>query len=176
MTSYPRSPLATPQRPVLVLAAAIAILAAACGQAATPSPSVSAVPPSTSPSAPASAAAVTSPEAAAALVLASDSRFTGIKPRNPDLIGGCCFYEVTPTGDEYTVMVEIGWGDCPAGCINRHHWFYTVTNDGTVTFDKEDGPAVPTGVPGSAIGDGSTAGGGEAGMAVVELTDDTGIR
>ncbi len=76
------------------------------------------------------------------------------------MIGGCCFYEVTPKGDDYTVMIEIGWGDCPAGCINRHHWFYTVTNDGTVTFDKEDGPAVPTGVPGTAIGDGTTAGGG----------------
>lgn len=192
MTSHPRPSLASHRRPILVLAAALAILAilaAACGQATTPPPSASASPPPTAASAPASAAAVTTPEAAAALVLASDSRFTGIMPKNPDLIGGCCFYEVTPKGDDYTVMVEIGWGDCPAGCINRHHWFYTVTNDGTVTFDKEDGPAVPTGLPGSAIGDGSTAGGGmsdgfdtsggseqEAGMAVVELSDDTGIR
>ena len=126
-----------------------AILAAACGQATTPPPSASAPPPSTAASAPASVAAVTTPEAAATLVLASDARFTGIKPKNPDLIGGCCFYEVTPKGDGYTVMVEIGWGDCPAGCINRHNWFYTVTNDGMVTFDKEDGPAVPTGVPGA---------------------------
>lgn len=166
MTSHPRPSPATPRRTILVLAAALAILAAACGQATTPPPSASAPPPSTTASAPASAAAVTTPEAAAALVLASDSRFTGIEPKNPDLIGGCCFYEVTPKGDGYTVMVEIGWGDCPAGCINRHHWFYTVTNDGTVTFDKEDGPAVPTGVPGTAIGDGITAGGGS----------DTGIR
>lgn len=166
MTSHPRPSLATPRRTILVLAAALAILAAACGQATTPPPSASTPPPSTAASAPASAAAVTTPEAAAALVLASDSRFTGIEPKNPDLIGGCCFYEVTPKGDGYTVMVEIGWGDCPAGCINRHHWFYTVTNDGTVTFDKEDGPAVPTGVPGSAIGDRITAGGGS----------DTGIR
>lgn len=65
------------------------------------------------------------------------------------MIGGCCLYEVTPKGDAYTVMVEIGWGDCPAGCINRHHWFYTVAHDGTVTFEKEDGPALPAGVPGS---------------------------
>jgi carboxypeptidase family protein len=161
MTSHPPPSPATPRRRLLVLAAALAILAAACGQAATSSPSASASAPAPSASAsdPASVGPTT-PEAAAALVLASDSRFTGIKPKNPDLIGGCCFYEVTPKGNGYTVMVEIGWGDCPAGCINRHHWFYTVTGDGTVTFDKEDGPAVPTGVPGTATGNGSTAGGG----------------
>ena len=177
MTSHPRPSLATPRRTSLVLAAALAILSAACGQATTPPPSASVPPPSAS--SPASAGPVTTPEAAAALVLASDSRFTGIKPKNPDLIGGCCFYEVTPKGDGYTVMVEIGWGDCPAGCINRHHWFYTVTSDGTVTFDKEDGPAVPTGVPGAAIGDRAPAPTDvlvDAGMAVVELSYDTGIR
>lgn len=127
-------------------------------------PSASAPPPSAS--VPASAGLVTSPEAAAALVLASDARFTGIGPKDSDMIGGCCFYEVTPKGDDFTVMIEIGWGDCPAGCINRHHWFYTVTSDGTVTFDKEDGPAVPAGVPGIAM----------SGMAIAGLSSGGSTR
>ena len=155
MTTHPRPAPATPQRLPIVAGVVLAIFAAACSPATTSPPSASAPLPSAS--AAASAGPITTPEAAAALVLASDARFTGLEPRNPDMIGGCCFYEVTPKGDEYTVMVEIGWGDCPAGCINRHHWFYTVTKDGTVTFDKEDGPAVPAGVPGTAIGEGTAA-------------------
>ncbi|MBA2718056.1 MAG: carboxypeptidase regulatory-like domain-containing protein [Chloroflexi bacterium] len=165
---HPSSP-ATARILALVAAATIAILATGCSPATTPSPSS----PSTSPSAAPSASAVTTPEAAAALVLASDARFTGLKAKNPDLIGGCCFYEVVPKGSNYEVMVEIGWGDCPAGCINRHHWFYTVTPAGTVTFDREDGPVVPAGVPGTG-GDtttgGTGGGGGDTGVAGIRGT------
>ena len=101
--------------------------------------------------------------AAAAAVAAADARFAGLGPKNPDLIGQCCSMDVTPSATGYDVTVEIGWGDCPAGCINRHRWFYTVASDGTVVLQREEGPAVPAGVPGS--GGGTTGGGpGQTGL------------
>jgi hypothetical protein len=164
-------PAPTTARFIIIIAATVlAILAVACAPAAvaTPSPSAppsASVPPSAS--APPSGTPVTT-EAAAALVLATDARFTGIKPKNPDMIGGCCFYEVAQKGEDFTVTIEIGWGDCPAGCIDRHHWTYTVTKTGQVTFVGEDGPAVPAGVPGSVTGTTGVGGGGGGGV--------TGIR
>ena len=141
---------------------------AACSTAVGPGPSTSPAPGSSaavpSPSAPAGSGSATTPEEAAALVLAADSRFASLGPKNPDLIGGCCFYEVTPTDDGHRVTVEIGWGDCPAGCINRHRWHYLVSRDGTVTLEREEGPAVPAGVPGQGGGAGDTGfdtGGGD---------------
>jgi hypothetical protein len=80
-------------------------------------------------------------------VIALDPRFTGLQAKNPDLIGGCCFYEATPTAHGYQVLVELGWGDCPAGCINRHRWTYAVTSDGTTTLVSETGDPVPAGFP-----------------------------
>ncbi len=96
---------------------------------------------------------ITSPDEAAQLVLALDPHFTGLKPKNPDLIGGCCFYEATTTADGYQVNVELGWGDCPAGCINRHRWTYSVGRDGTTTLLSETGEPVPSAFP---AGGGST--------------------
>lgn len=37
---------------------------------------------------------------------------------------------------------SFGWGDCPAGCIYRHYWDYTVV-DGSVTLVKEGGDLLP---------------------------------
>ena len=70
-----------------------------------------------------------------------------LQPKNPDLIGACCFYEAVPAADGYRVTVEIGWGDCPSGCINRHRWTYAVTGDGATTLESETGEPVPSGVP-----------------------------
>ena len=95
---------------------------------------------------------ITAPEAAAGLVLAADPRFAGLAAQDPNRIGQCCFWTATPTPTGYAVTLEIGWGDCPAGCINRHHWFYSVATDGTVHLDREDGPPVPAGIPGPADG------------------------
>lgn len=38
---------------------------------------------------------------------------------------------------------EYGFGDCPAGCINRHSWKFDVNRDGTVTFVEEEGDSLP---------------------------------
>jgi hypothetical protein len=143
--------------PAVPVLAILVLLIAACSSSIAPSPSIVPSPsrtPSPSPSigAPSpslapSPSAVDSAEAAAALVIATDPRFAGLVPNDPDLIGQCCFYTVTPAADGFAVTIEIGWGDCPAGCIERHHWFYEVTSSGTIRLDHEDGPPVPAGVP-----------------------------
>jgi hypothetical protein len=48
----------------------------------------------------------------------------------------------TPAG-AWQVLITVGWGDCQAGCINRHVWTWQVTSAGTVSFAIETGPAVP---------------------------------
>jgi hypothetical protein len=88
---------------------------------------------------------VTTPEAAWAAVAATDPRYAAIGPLDPDLIGQSAWYEVMPASGvgAYMVTVTVGWGDCPAGCIERHTWQYAVAPDGTVTLQAEDGGAVP---------------------------------
>jgi len=141
-----------PHRGLLTIAAlAIAMLAAACTGGASPPSSSQGAPPSVAPG----PTTIGSPEAAAAAVLASDPRFAGLTAREPNLIGQCCFYTAVADGDGFLVMIEIGWGDCPAGCIDRHHWSYHVARDGTIQLEREDGPAVPSGVPGA---DGTSGG------------------
>jgi hypothetical protein len=88
-------------------------------------------------------------------VIASDPRFQGIGKKDPDLIGGCCFYEASATGGgSFTVTIEIGWGDCPAGCIDRHRWLYVVNQDGAIALQSEQGPPVPAGTGGGSTGTG----------------------
>lgn len=38
---------------------------------------------------------------------------------------------------------EYAWGDCPAGCINRHFWEFAVDENGDVQFIDEGGNALP---------------------------------
>jgi hypothetical protein len=111
------------------------------------------------PSAPAS---LTSPAAAAARVQDVVPGLVGIGEKQPDAIGACCFWEAERSATGYRVTFEVGWGDCPSGCIDRHRWTYDVSADGAVQLAEESGPAVPSGVPGSGVGSGGsvTAGGG----------------
>jgi hypothetical protein len=76
-------------------------------------------------------------------VLATDPRFAGVGPFDPDMIGQSAWYTVDPASDGWTVSVTMGWGDCPAGCIEKHVWTYSVTTSGSVTLLAETGPAVP---------------------------------
>jgi hypothetical protein len=125
-----------------LLLAMLALLVAACTTAANsaaPSPTPA---PSTPP------ISVTTPDEAARLVLAVDSRFRNIAPFDRNLIGQAAWYQVTPTGDGFEVVLRIGWGDCPAGCIDEHTWTYRVTPDGAVGFVGEQGPAVPPDIMG----------------------------
>jgi hypothetical protein len=111
----------------------LALVLAGCGSTTiTPTPSIVPVP-------------VTTPEAAVARVIAQEPRLTGIGPRDPGLIGQSSWYEVMPASGvgAFVVTVRVGWGDCPAGCINEHSWTYAVLPDGTVGLQSEGGPAVP---------------------------------
>jgi hypothetical protein len=142
-----------PSAPLLAATAVLVLLlAGACtAPIATPSPAPTTAP---SPSAVPSPTSVRSAEEAAAAVLASDPRFAGLQPQDPNAIGQCCTWTAAPAADGYDVTIEIGWGDCPAGCIDRHRWFYSVAPNGTVTLDREEGPPVPAGIPGPADGTG----------------------
>ncbi len=124
----------TPIQPAACLAAiGLSLALAACGQ--TPG----------DPRHPTTAAE------AAHLVLAQQPRFAGTGPLDPDLIGQAAWYEVDESADGWQVVIRIGWGDCPAGCINEHRWTYMVKNDGTVTLTHEEGDTLAdaTGVRGT---------------------------
>ena len=52
--------------------------------------------------------------------------------------------------------MRVGWGDCPAGCINEHRWTYAVQPDGSVVVQAESGQPVPPEAWPSPGGDGRT--------------------
>jgi hypothetical protein len=102
---------------------------------------------------------------AVALVLTSDSRFAGMRPRDIGLIGQSAWYEIRPAGAGYIVTVSIGWGDCPAGCIERRTWVYSVSENGVVELVSTSGDGPPAdGTPGTP-GSGGASGGGSSGAA-----------
>jgi hypothetical protein len=121
---------------LLVATVLLAALAAACGSSSGSTPST----------------IVETPEEAAQLVIAGDPRFDGIGPQDPQVIGACCFWVAQAIGDEFEVVVEIGWGDCPAGCTERHRWRYSVSRSGAVALLGEEGPPLPGGLPGGGDG------------------------
>jgi len=119
----------------LVLGLVLAFVAVGCAVSstvATPTPVPVPVP-------------ITTPEAAVTRVIESETRLTGIAPRNPDATGQAAWYEVAPASGvgAFVVTVRVGWGDCQAGCIDEHIWHYAVTPDGAVSLISVTGPAVP---------------------------------
>lgn len=94
---------------------------------------------------------VTTAAQAARLALAQQTRFAGIGQRDANLIGQASWYQVTTAEDGWQVLIRIGWGDCPAGCINEHRWTYAVGKDARVDLASETGDPLPgaTGVQGT---------------------------
>ena len=133
-------------RAILLLGLLSAILLAACGGASASSPSPVPTPrPTPTPIAP----PVSTPEEAAALVIATNDLFAGAMPLSPDVIGASKWWTATPlAGGGYEIEVTIGWGDCPAGCIERHVWTYEVDPSGAVELIEETGDPVPNELPG----------------------------
>jgi hypothetical protein len=112
------------------------LLVAACGGA---SPAASG-PGGPGSSATAPATRVETPEEAVAAIRARTPWFDGIEARNPDMIGQSASWTAEPTGQpSFRVTFEVGWGDCQAGCIDRHTWTFEVARDGTVTWIGEEG-------------------------------------
>ena len=86
------------------------------------------------------------------LALAQDARFAGIGPVEADAVGQAAWYEVALVDDGWQITIRIGWGDCPAGCINQHAWIYGITTAGDVSLVREQGDAMPeTGVRGVVV-------------------------
>lgn len=125
--------------PFAVTIAVVLVVMVACSGAGPSAPASSAPPPSPI------GGPVTTPESAVAAVIAAEPRLTGIGPLDPGLIGQSSWYEVTPASGvgAFLVAIRVGWGDCPAGCINEHRWLYAVQPDGTVILQSEDGDPVP---------------------------------
>jgi hypothetical protein len=132
----------------------LATLLMGCASAAGPAPSTG---PSTTTSSGASSttggsakpeAPIETPDEAARLVIASDSKFERVGKKDPDLIGQCCYYEAVRGQEGFRVRITVGWGDCPAGCIDHHTWTYDVSRDGDVSLIGQAGdPVPPGGVP-----------------------------
>lgn len=97
-------------------------------------------------------APVTTPEQAVQVVLAQDARFLDLPRHDPNLIGQGSWWDVVETGQGYEVTVEIGWGDCEAGCIGRHTWVYSVGRNGTVSLLSERGDSLPSPTSGNVTG------------------------
>jgi hypothetical protein len=83
--------------------------------------------------------------AAVKLALAQQARFAGIGPYDGNLIGQAAWYQVADVEDGWQVVIRIGWGDCPAGCINEHRWTYAVGRDASVELIREEGDALSDG-------------------------------
>jgi hypothetical protein len=101
----------------------------------SPSPTVEATPTAE----PTPRITVDSAAQAAALVLASDEVFHGISEPQLELAGQCCWYQAHEAVGHYLVTIEVGWGDCQAGCIWTHRWLYQVDHDGTLTLREQEG-------------------------------------
>lgn len=125
---------------IIVLATALA----ACGGATPPTPSAE---PSARPTPTPIAAPATTPAEAAALVIATNPIFQGATELSPDIIGASKYWVATPNATGHTIEMTVGWGDCPAGCIDKHVWTFDVTSDGTVKLLSENGPEVPIDLP-----------------------------
>ena len=141
----------------LLAVALVALAACASSGAASVAPSASAAQaspsaaasaaPSAEPSASASSGAVDLPidtaEKAAARVGQVNTLLAGIKAKDPDAVGQPHYWEATRVPGGWQLEFHVGWGDCPAGCIDEHVWTYEVRNDGAAVLVKETGDRIP---------------------------------
>ena len=140
-----QAPRLRPSTLALATACSIALLTiAACGAAApTPSPA-----PTIRPTPTPIVATVRTPGDAAALVIATDPRFAGAVELKPDMIGASRWWKAEPLASGgYRIELTLGWGDCPAGCIERHVWTFDVDATGGVKLVSEAGDTPPSDLP-----------------------------
>ena len=127
----------------LVAAILVTVIAGCSAAGSSPSPV-----PTTRPSPTPIVVPVSSAADAAALVIATDPRFAGAIQLTPDLIGGSKYWKAEQLpGGGYRIELTLGWGDCPAGCIERHVWTFEVDANGGVKLISETGDPVPSDLP-----------------------------
>jgi len=149
MTILTRTPRQV-QYGILATMATLLISACAPMQSSSPDPTLS---PTPEPSASVEVGRrmptpITTAEEAVDVAKDYDPRFADFSALDPEMIGASSWYEVEDTADGWIVTFVLGWGDCPAGCIDKHFWHITVLEDGTVTGIEEEGPEVPDGLLG----------------------------
>jgi len=139
-------------RAVVLFGSLILVVSACAGSAASTEA------PRPSDSAPPSAGPVRTAEEAVQRVIATEPRLTGIQAFDTGLIGQSSWYAATPASGvgAFVVEIQVGWGDCQAGCIDHHTWRYAVEPDGGLRLLVEEGPPVPADAWPSPAGAGKT--------------------
>lgn len=118
-----------------MLALVLALAACSGGAGATPT-----LPPVGSPG-----PTITTPAQAAARVAETDQRFLGVAEQSAAVIGASAWWtSESMAAGGFRITFTNGWGDCPAGCINKHNWVFEVGAAGVVTPAGESGDPVPT--------------------------------
>jgi len=94
---------------------------------------------------------IDTPAEAHEAILATGAPFDSFLFLNGGLIGASQYYEVKGepgSAASWIVIYTYGWGDCQAGCINRHTFVYLVDPvTGDVRFDRQEGEALPADAP-----------------------------
>jgi hypothetical protein len=128
----------TPVRSILVVALVFAAVLAACDLAGPPGPPASAT------TAGGGGGSVQSGLGAVEAIRERVPLFDGLGVRIQDFEGQASFFTVDQVEGGWRVVFETGWGDCQAGCIDRHRWTWDVAPGGELTFLGEDGsPLAP---------------------------------
>ncbi len=98
-----------------------------------------------------------SQEEAVAKVLASDPRFSGIGPLDPDLIGQSAWYEVSPATVGWRVVITRAGATARRDASAATRGRIDVDGAGVVTLVDESGDPLPDGSGGTGDGSGGVA-------------------
>lgn len=92
---------------------------------------------------------IDSADEAVAAIIAAGGPFDGFVAESDGLIGASQTYIVAGDVEQgWKVNFTYGWGDCQAGCINSHIFYYIVdVTTGDVSFQGEGGDALPADAP-----------------------------
>lgn len=66
----------------------------------------------------------------------------GVKEANTEMVGDGNEIRFMFFRDHIQFLYKYGYGDCPAGCINEHIWYFNVFKDGKVQFAGEEGDSL----------------------------------
>jgi hypothetical protein len=69
----------------------------------------------------------------------------GVRWAEPNtVIGDGSDIESERDGNSWLITFRLAWSDCPAGCIESHHWRFRITDQGAVTLMESWGAPVST--------------------------------
>lgn len=63
--------------------------------------------------------------------------------RSEGSVGRINDIDARPHDDGWQLDYSVGFGDCPSGCVHRHIWSFSVSEEGTVAFLGRSGPPPP---------------------------------